>query len=477
MIIKVNTIDRTNQITWKTFKITDNVNEKINNCSFTVTCYGAKNWKPKVNDEIIVTNLGVRIFAGTIIDISRSMSSSRVENYQVKAVDWTKQLDRNLVIQRYNNKTVNAIITDIRNKYAVGFTVTNVDCPMVISSITFNYATVSEAIQRLAEACNYFWYVDYNKNIHFFDKNKKPAPFNLTDINNTYVFNSLSLKDDLSQIRNKVRIRGGEVEGDPRIETHDGDGVKKIFALANKFASLPVVKVNGVVQNVGVEFLGEETAFDVFWNFNEKYIRFRDTKEPPVGANNIEVSGVPLIPIIVELVDYASVSSFGVYEFYKKDVSIRSVEEARRFALAELEAYSTSIIEGGFDTIKTGLKSGQIINIQSDIRGINESFIIQSVKLRMRSSDSFIYTITLATLRTLGIIKLLQTMLLGDKLKIEDIENEVLYRFYIDHQFFGVTELIRKDPFVIFPVLAPHFPVNDADNRRHYVLDVLAPLF
>lgn len=477
LTIRINSVDRTNEIRWESFKITDNINEKVNECFFETKKYGAKVWKPVVGNEIEVLDGIVRIFAGTVLEVGDEMDGSKIQQFKAKAVDWTHFLDRQLVVERYNDKTVNQIVAGILTKYAPGFTGNDVNCPIMIKSIAFNHLTISQSLQKMSELVNYSWYVDYNKNIHFFDKNSKLTPFNLTDTNGNYIFESLVLKNDLSQLRNKIKVRGGEIRGSIRTETFDGDGFKKIFVLANKFAILPTVRVGGVARTVGVEYLDRDTDFDCFWNFNEKYIRFKDTTIPPSGTNNIEATGIPLIPIIAQVQDDDSITKYGVFEFYKKDSSIKSLEEAKQHAVAELEAYGKSVVEGGFETYKSGLRSGQLINIQSDFREINESFLVQSVKMSMIGFDKGIWRVELATLRTIGIITFLQRLLLIGQIEIREEENEVIYKFYIDHQTIHITELFRKNPWTAVWVLAPYFPVNDDDPMRPGNLDVSMYLY
>lgn len=484
--ILVNTTDRTNYVSWPSFRKEDILNSQVDTLSFQTKKYGSKTWKPAVGDEIEVLDGSDKIFAGIIAQVEESIEAKLLK-YQVKCKDWTHYLDRQLVAEKYENMTVNQIIADINTNYLTGFTIANVNCGLTVVSITFNRLPVSKCLQLLAEQVNYNWYVDYNKDIHFFSKNSEAAPFNLTDGNGKYIFNSLEITDDLSQIKNRVLIRGGEMVGGSRTENHQGDGAKKTFALGHKFAAKPTVKVGGVTKTVGIDFLDQDAGFDCLWNYNEKYIRFVSA---PANATAIEVINEPYIPIIVQVQDDASIAQYGVYEFAKTDKTIKTKDEAKQYGLSQIEAYAAKIQEGSFQTYESGLRSGQIINIQSDIRGINENFLIQRVGLRMRGPSDGEWTVKLATLRTMGIIEFLQKLLLAQNKQIVVAENEVLEKYYMDNQTVGVveeislhtkiqdeqavqvTELIRKDPWTPEWVLAPYFPVSDADNKREMLLDI-----
>ena len=488
LTINVNTTDRTNYVLWKKFNKTDNLNSRIDTCSFSTSQYGTMTWKPVAGDEVEVLDGASIIFAGVIIRVTADVEDGKIQNYEVKCKDWTHYLDKKLVVERYTSQTVAQIITSMIGTYASGFTDTNVVCDIDIDSIAFNYITISQAIQMLAEQVNYCWYVDYDKDIHFFAKNTNSAPFDLTDDNGKYLFKSLYIRDDLSQLRNKVIVRGGEKIGSSRSETFKGDGTKKTFALGHKFSETPVVKVNTVAKTVGVEFLDDDSSYDCMWNFNEKYIRFTTTAPP--DTEGVEATGTPLIPILVQVQDDESIVAYGEYEFRKVDKSIRTSDEAKQYAISQIESYGATIKEGRFDTYDTGLRSGQIINVQSTVRGIDEDFLIQSVSLRMRSPVDGIWHIELATLRTMGIINFLQELLLSGTKEISLGEDEVLEKYYVDykdvsvtesivlhtevedHKSIQTTELIRRDPWTPVWVLSPYFPTSDSDVKREGRLDI-----
>jgi hypothetical protein len=357
------------------------------------------------------------------------------------------------------------IIESLRDTYATDFTLDNVSGSFIIKSIAFNRITMSECLDKIAKALNYFWYVDYEKDIHFFPKNDEIAPFNLSDTSENYAWNSLQITQDISQLRNAVYIEGGEAEGNPRTEefTAPAEDVERTtYRLANKFSSKPVVTVNSIAQTVGIDFLNSDADYDCMWDYNQKYIRFTDGNIPPVG-HIVEVTGNPLYPVIVRVQSTTSIGVYGVYEFVIRDKSIRSKEEARERALSELEAYQNGVIEASFKTYTKGLKAGQVININSTIRGINESFIIQSVRLVSRGNNTVEWSVSLATLKTVGIISFLQDLLKTDE--VRENENETLLSFY---DFEDVAEV--EDEIVSITTTEPPYiwlsdnPADDAST-------------
>ena len=142
------------------------------------------------------------------------------------------------------------------------------------------------------------------------------------------------------------------MEGSSRTENFVGDGTKKTFALGHKFKEKPTVTVNSVAQTVGIDFLDEDTDYDCLWNFNEKYLRF--VVAPGNGLAGT-AAGIPLIPIIIQVESDESIIDQGVYEFSKIDKTIETKEEAKQYAVSQIEAYALTIQEGSFKTYDSGL--------------------------------------------------------------------------------------------------------------------------
>ncbi|MEI8360941.1 MAG: hypothetical protein WCG01_02340 [bacterium] len=493
VIVKINNSDKTNLIDWESFGIEDNINEQPNLCNFTIRVYEGQSFKPSISDTVEVYDGVLKIFGGRIIRVASS-SSGDVNFYEIEAKDYTLDLDRILVTERFDNKTGNQVVSFIITNYLVGSGITghNLNCNISITTIVFDQLSVSKCISEICELLNYSWYIDYDKDIHLFAKNDKPAPFDLTDADSTvYIRDSLVIDSDLSQLRNVVVIEGGEITSDnPRTTTYVGNGSKKSFPTDFKFSNKPTVKVSNVAVRVGVDFLDNDADFDCLWSFNEKYIRFVNA---PANNAVIEFSGKYLIPIMVQVEDEISIAQYGRFEFSKVDTNIKSAEEAKMYGEAQLGAYANTIREGSFRTYRSGLSSGQTIQIDLANRNISENFLIMRVSLKMLTASQGEWTAELATMRTLGIISFLQKLLTDQNKRLVLNENAVLKKYYVlneevgvsedislkikmaDVQSAGISEDIIKDPFGagVRPdfVLAPYVPTSQTDPKRELCLD------
>jgi hypothetical protein len=454
--VTINGIDRSSTVVFNSIRKTDTLNQEVDTLELTTRKYGSITYVPTVGHEIVVTNGATTIFGGVIVRITESVKASKIIEYKVQCNDYSQYLRRKLVTERYENMTVLAIITDIKTNYASDFTVANVAVGPTIESISFNRLTVAECLQKLADAISYVWYVDYDQDIHFFAKNTELAPFDITDTSSNYIYNSLEIVEDLTQLKNSVLVQGGEsTSASPRTETYTGNGTKVEYPLANKFAELPVVTVNSVAKTVGTEYLDDDGSFQCMWNFNEKYIRFTSGNTPANG-HAITIAATYLVPIVVRVPAPASIASFGTYEFAITDKSIVSQQEAIDRALAELQVYQNQIYDGKFRTYVDGLRSGQVININSTQRGKNIDVLIQSVSVRMRDpiGTSFEYDVTFATLKSIGIIEYLQRQLRDREIVIDD--QETLLNYFQIEDSMGLTDSLdtpstNSPPYVYGP--------------------------
>ena len=419
------------------------------------------------------------MFGGSIFSVEKVNKGGILIENKVKCWDYTKGLERYIIAERFTNQTVAQIITSLLATYDEEdeYTTTNVNCDVLISSISFINIPLNQAIQKLAQQVNYFWYVDYDKDIHFFAKGDNLAPFNLTDSSANFIFNSLSVRDDLMQLKNRIKIRGGEIVSPSRSQVFDGDGTKDVFVLGYKFSTTPTVVVNSVSKTVGIDNVSQEADYDCFWNANEKYIKFKSTTIPASGTNNIVVTGTPFIPIQVQVEDFDSINSNGVWEYYKEDKNIKSQDEANQYANAQLEQFKSEINDGGFKTKDNGLRSGQVININSTIYGINKDYQIQSVKMSAYTPTEFVYDVDIASYAKINVIDILQKLLLDENGALPDKDTETLYKYFNRTDNCGVSEgYYRRTGASYHYVLGDHFPTNPldpslTDNKRNMQCD------
>lgn len=414
LIIKIAGIDKTALIDWTSISVTQILTKQSDQLSFNIKNYGTKTYHPNEGDEVIFYNNLNKIFAGNIIQIT-GVTDGLAQTLEIVVKDYSNLLDSQLVSKTYTNTPCSAIISDLLNTFTDGsFTMANVNVLATIPSVVFNYVSISECMKRLVALIpGYDWYVDYNKDIHFFQVGAVLSPFNLTDTSGNFLVNSLQVMSDNSQLANDIIIKGGKVVGSStRTEYQSGDATRTDFPLGNDFNSIPIVTLDGVVQTVGNDGVDDDTLFQCMWNQGSQLIRFTSGNTPDAGTNNIAITGTPRFPLIYEKITQASISLYGKKQKLINDQTIIDIGTASKRADAELAAYAFPVGTAQFVTYNDGLVVGQYININSTLRGINQNYKIQQLTITPRTPTTLAYTVQLETTNTINMTDILNLLLI-----------------------------------------------------------------
>lgn len=424
IVINIGGVDKTTTVEQDGFMLQRAKTNQIDTVNFKIILAEGDSYKPAVLDDVEIIEDSTTIFGGQIVEIRESVEGKAIQIIECTAKDYSFDMDRTLVIANYTSETVEDIIADIATNFLdAAYDISNVSCPLVVSYVQFNYEYPSKCLQQLAEQTGYDWYVDHDKKIYFFSNEDNPAPFNLTDTSDNYYYNSLKVHTDIKNIHNSIVVRGGEYLGSNSSESLIADGTALIYKQGLRYNTV-VVTVAGAGKTVGIDNIDDPTGFDCLYNYQEKFVRFTVATKPSNGQT-VVVSGYPYIPVIVEVLDTASIATYGKFEFKIVDKSILSKEAARERARAEIANWAQTLEDGSFDTRTTGLEVGQKINVQSDIRDIDQDFIISRISTRFVNGTQFVHSVTLVTTQTNGMIEFLQKLLINKDKEIEIKSGEV----------------------------------------------------
>lgn len=126
--ILIDNVDRTSIIDRSSFRKTDNINNIVDTLNFRIAKSAEVDFEPVVNSEVVVRDLDTNtiLFGGHISEVGRSIEGLLL-TYSITCIDYTGELDRALVFERFEEMSVQEIIVFIINKYAPNFTTNNVD--------------------------------------------------------------------------------------------------------------------------------------------------------------------------------------------------------------------------------------------------------------------------------------------------------------------------------------------------------------
>lgn len=304
-----------------------------------------------------------------------------------------------------------------------GFTIQNVirgDRRFVDVRVAYKKPTMF--FEELAKLQGFFWFVDYERDIHLFRMNNTPSPLAITDSSENY--SDLVTSADISQLKNRQTVRGGEaVDSFSYEQVEVCDGKVESWRLDYKPKALEVyVDTTGtgasyVLATLGIENLDDPALFDYVYNFQEKVVRRASASILPIGTLFKRVY-FPYKPIRVRVENNASIVATkallggdGIFEWpVISDASIKDWNEARIRARSEVNAYANAILSADFTTEIDGLTAWQIIHITDTSRGIDEDFLIQKVSKESKNNELWKYKINAGS-TMFGIIEFFQMLL------------------------------------------------------------------
>lgn len=428
LTITINGIDRTANIDPKSFTKTDVLNDEVDTCSFLFETSDIS-IKPVEGQEVIVTDGVNKEFAGHVRSAPETEIVSGDYIYQVECIDYQRMLDKYLVVEKYENMYAGDIVKDILTKYTSGFTSINVMQGSLIKSISFNYKYPGDCLRELSQLTGYSWYIDYYKDVHFFDQFTYSAPFSLDDNEDNY--SDLEIIADNSQLRNRVYFRGGSYLSDPFTETHEGG--KDVWNLGYRPSELTVT-VNDVAKTVGIENIDDPTTKDFLMNYQEKHII--PGALITVSTDTVKFTYKYEVPVLTVMDDPESIQNMkdieggdGIYEHIIVDKEVKSKDLARQMSQADLDQHSNPILSGSFRTNEKGLRSGQLIHITNSKRNIDSDFLIRKVTMRWLTEDKYVYDVEIAS-KLKGIEDLL-VHLFNKNRQIEVRDDEILDKLLV----------------------------------------------
>ncbi len=445
LVLKVNGVDRSSYVKWPTIAKTEVLTKEVDRMEFEITKTPSKSVLPAVNDEVTLEEDAVKIFGGVIVERNERVVGGVLIGYEYKCKDYSQYLDRKLVVKNYVGYTARDIFIDILNTYTTGFTHVNIpaDTP-VVPTVKFNYEQPTRCLAKVCDLIGWDWFVDYDKDIHLFSADTTLAPFNITDTNDNMEWATLEINNTILQLKNVIYVRGGDYEKEYTVtntpDKYKGNGTQQTFPLAYQYAAI-TVEVNSVIVTVGTDQMTDPSTVDAIYNFNEKFVQFTN-----LTINNgdiVKMYGTALIPIIGLVRDNVSIATYGEYQAVVVDKTITSIEEAQARARAEAVKYAQSVFEGSFKTTKTGLRTGQSINITSAVRGTNKTFKINRIVGKSRTSGTMEYTVSLIASGQVNFTDIMVELLTKDNKNIDIQDNEVLQRLEYFIEEFGVTDTVH----------------------------------
>jgi hypothetical protein len=316
-------------------------------------------------DDITVTYGGSTVFKGVITSQSDELRGGgalyRYSTWQ--AADFSLKFERRVVNRVYDNVNVEAIIADLLVKYPCGITSNNVQTTnKLIDHIAFQYEPLLGCIKKLADITGWRWYVDANKDLHFFETDEGTAAtvFSTTTTGGhvrNILHDTLTVDTEVdARTANSVWVVGAKTAAPNYIDQYwTGDGNNSVFTTAF-VPNYPEVYENGVAKTIEVDKGGTSSKNYVYDKKNRVLIR--NAGVLPSGVI-LRFKYRPTVQIIDYFADSASIAKYGIYEKAIRDKTITEKSAARSRGRAELKRRTSARRTLKFDTRDLTAVSGK----------------------------------------------------------------------------------------------------------------------
>ena len=328
------------------------------------------------------------IFTGTIETIKHK-GKSQTATITLSGRDNMANLINALVEPEvYNDTEASLIVDDLIDKYGGGVTRVNVDVSATtISNLTFNNISVFDALKKIAEQSNFYFYVDTDNDLHF--KEKETTASGHTLDNNNII--SSNFTETSKELYNNVFVYGDRVLSGWE-NNFVADGAGSVFTLDYKPHNTTIT-ASGVIQKGGILNILEDTPSGVNYllDYNSKKIVFISGAS---AGNNIPGSLSPIVaeydrntPIIKFGRNQASETLYGKRTKVINDSSIKDPLQAKEVLLQTLNEFSIPRKQGDI-TLGTvvALTAGNTIIVNLPNSGVaNKVFEILEVSYKFNN--------------------------------------------------------------------------------------------
>lgn len=404
-----NGTDITKSVDWKSVDMVSVLTKETGTLKFNVRqgvgqTYPAKTI-PQIGDIVELYDSTGIIFGGTVTQLEPIINGLRLV-WQVTCTDWGYLLDGTLVKKNYTMLDPHDIAIDIINTFCAGkgFTTNHVQMGnFLVPSIKFNYQQPSKALQSLAKLVGWDWFIDPNKDLHFFlgDVDSGAgggavgdggvAPIIVDGTTGQIEWNSLDVDLQITNMQNSVYVIGGlYIKTFTAANTPDvflTDGTRQFFSTSYPYFNststnpyeVPIqVTLDGVEQTVGTANTTDPSLVQVLYNDLQKWVQF--TAGAPAAGQTVKVFGGAKVPIVAHAQDSASVATYGERQAAVSDNKIYSVPEAQARAQAQILQFGHPVYDVKFNTLVPGCKIGQVIDVYLPAFGIDKFLVIKRIE-------------------------------------------------------------------------------------------------
>jgi hypothetical protein len=317
---------------------------------------------------------------------------------------------------------------------------------------------VTKAIQKLATAIDWDWFVDADKNIWFFEGAVDdgsgaavgagvPAPFNIDLTEGNIIKDSLDVDQNIKNLKNSIYVIGGTKEqiftaGDTP-DVYKTVAGQLVYPIGYVYEiSTMVVTLDGSPQSVGP--LNQSNLYDYDCFYQSSKPSFIQFASDPGGGHTLKVFGFASVPIVAHVQNSASITEYGEIQDVITDTSILSTQEAIVRAQADLLQYGHAVYDVKFNTRTPGLQIGQTILLKLPTTGFavtSYAMVIKSIEATGYTPTSLIFAVEAIGSDVVTYTDLMTQLLLSEQ-QNQDTSNTVLQEVLVVSESLTVADVL-----------------------------------
>ncbi len=449
----------------------------------------------EIDDEVILKINGETEFAGRILRINKNLESIGISKLSLECLDYSRDANKGeLIAEIYKKQTADYIINDLITRYPQlsEFTQNNVDCPEVIDYLFIGHVNFLDTLRKISDLTGYDFYIDKNKDIHLYIVGAENAAFNVTDAGGEYIQGTLNMKETGDRIINSMIIEGGLFDATiTSVENFVAAVAQVEFDLGSYYSGYSIT-VDTISKTVGVFGLNEASEYDALYDFSGRKIVF---SAPLSGGEVIVWSGIEKLPVLVHVDEPNSIVTHGILSKRLIDKSLKTRNSAVQRGLAELSKYSETQSNGGFQTLKYGIRAGERIRITNTGLGIDEDYVVQDTSSRIHDDVNatdygiFVTQVNVAKAEVIDATRILKQLLNEKNKSVSANEILILHKRFQENIIVGDEVLVDNNKQSIDEniqiadivddainktlewVHAPYFPSSFSDSKRQMLHD------
>lgn len=397
-----------------TFEIRETVGG-VSTLACDVASFGSPPDRFAVHDVVVVQEDAVTIFAGIVMQArERGLGAPNLYTptgdspeivTTITAEDYSRLAERIHVTEIVADGTLlKAFLTTLVSTYfgpAFGVTLhaSQVDGP-ALPAMTFDLARGSDVLKALADATQFVWRIDYDKQLRMWSQGDLAAPFNINETDDPAKWSGdveveNILGDDYA---NRIIVISAPVEQQGRIESFTGDGVTSTFQLSftltKSFGIIHIYESDGVTPAGGETFatVGTDTATQ--WEHDPVTNTITRVIGPTESGKIYRLTFDGTFTARAEAEDAGHIAANGLYEDVVRAENITDNDAALALAQALLAerlnageqriGYETRVMEPTFHV-------GQLQTITAPSRDASGDYIITELSIRAEVPVTTVY--------------------------------------------------------------------------------------